>query len=146
MSRALLDTNIVLRHQNRDDLKHGAVVAHLEQLVTNEYELCIGGQVVFESWVVMTRPIAVNGWGLEPRAAGTEIARILGAYTLVPDPPDLLDIWLAICTDHQVRGKKAHDARHVALAIAAGIREVVTFDADFARFDGLTILSPPAQA
>jgi len=114
------------------------------QLVTANCELCICEQVVFESWAVMTRAVEKNGWGLEPAAAEAEIARILRSYTLIPDPPGLLDIWLTICTDYKVRGLAAHDARLAAFAISLGIRELVTFNAKhFSQFDGLVVLTPP---
>lgn len=49
-------------------------------------DLCIPGQVLYEFWVVATRPVASDGLGLTPDEAELHIAGIRGGFRLLPDP------------------------------------------------------------
>lgn len=55
--------------------------------------------------------------------------------------PRHLGIFLDLCRRHPVAGGLVADAYHAALAIETGCTWV-TFDTDFARFDGLTWSTP----
>jgi predicted nucleic acid-binding protein len=141
--RILLDTNILLRYAVRTDPAHPQVRAASKRLVENGWELCIGTQNLVEFWVVATRPLNVNGFGLTPEQARQEIALLMAAYTVLRDPQDLLERWLDLCTRHAVSGRPAHDARLVALMLAHGITHLLTLNpADFARYAEITCLTP----
>lgn len=47
--------------------------------------------------------------------------------------------------DGQVRGKLVHDAHLVALMRAHGVRDIITHDRDFRRFDGVRVIDPFAD-
>src|SRR5256885_10608732 len=95
--RIALDTNVVLRVANKSDPDNQRVTAGLLALLDRKAELCIPAQVIYEFWVVATRPATVNGLGLSPEATHDHVRTIRAAYTVVPDPPDVLDRWLELC-------------------------------------------------
>lgn len=133
--RILLDTNIVVRNSNRTDVQHEQVAARLRQLVSDGVELCIAAQSIFEFWVVATRPVDVNGLGLSPSETRQKIEVILEAFSLLPDPQDLLSTWLNLCERHAVCGRPAHDARLVAWMVLHKIDRLQTLNpADFLRY------------
>ena len=133
--KILLDTNIVLRNAIRTDPQHPQVHQALARLVRDGWELCIGTQNVIEFWVVATRPTNVNGLGLSPRQAEVEVKALLGAFTLLADPDDLIDRWLDLCARYGVSGRPAHDARLVAVMLSHGIKHLLTLNvADFTRY------------
>jgi hypothetical protein len=108
----------------------------------NDWELCVGAQNVFEFWVVATRPRNVNGLGLSPAQAEQEVRALLSGYTLLRDPPDLLERWLDLCSRYAVSGRPAHDARLVALMLAHGVTHLFTLNpADFARYAEIACLT-----
>lgn len=95
--KILVDTNVLLRNEQRNDPLHEATREALRRLVGQGGELCIGSQNVVEFWVVLTRPPEANGLGLMPTQAKQEVEGILRAYTVLPDPPDLLRRWFDLC-------------------------------------------------
>jgi predicted nucleic acid-binding protein len=100
-------------------------------------------QSLFEFWVVATRPLEVNGLGMGAHQARGEVLGILNAFSLLPDPADLLERWLDLCVRHSVCGRPAHDARLVAVMLAHGITHLLTLNpGDFARYPKATCLAP----
>jgi predicted nucleic acid-binding protein len=141
--RILLDTNIILRNAIQNDPQHAEVRSALERLARAGWELCIGAQNLVEFWVVATRPTNVNGLGLTPAATRPELDAMRVAYTLLPDPPDLLDQWLELCTRYGVQGRAANDTRLVALMLGHGLTRLLSLNvADFRRYAEITCLVP----
>ena len=141
--KALLDTNVLLRHANRSDPRQAAVTHALDELLSRRIELCACAQNNIEFWAVSTRPVGANGLGKEPRALRGELDQVLSGFTIEPDPPSLLDTWLELCSALEVRGRQVYDARLAALMIAARIPTLVTLNADdFARYPGLEVIVP----
>lgn len=141
--RIHLDTNIVLRNAVQGDAQHALVRDALDRLLDAGWELCIGTQNVIEFWVVATRPQQVNGLGMSPQQAAIEVAVLQRTFTVLRDPPDLLERWLDLCTRYDVSGKQAHDARIVALLLARGVTHRLTLNpADFRRYAEITCLTP----
>ncbi|MBI3909497.1 MAG: PIN domain nuclease [Armatimonadetes bacterium] len=140
--RALLDTNVVLRNANMLDPLYPRVNQALRKLAADGWDLCIAPQNVVEFLVVATRPVAVNGFGLTSDEARQEIDVVMNSYTVLPDPPDLLQRWLDLCTRYQARGRQAHDARLVAFMQGHGIAHLLTLNAaDFVRY--ADVVCPP---
>lgn len=141
--KILLDTNIIIRNAVRTDPQHLPVHQALVRLVREGWELCVGTQNVIEFWVVATRPTNVNGLGLSPQQAEEEVIALLGAFTLLTDPNDLIDLWLDLCTRYGVSGRPAHDARLVALMRPNGIKRLLTLNAaDFTRYVEIAAVLP----
>lgn len=141
--KVLLDTNVLLRQADQRAAESHAVSKLLTSLVENGDECCICSQNLVELWVVLTRPVEANGYGLEPAAARSTVDSLSGAFEFLPDPPNLPGVWLDLCTAHAVRGRQAYDARLAALVVATGIAGLVTLNpVDFKRFSSVKLLVP----
>lgn len=141
--KSALDTNIALRFANRQDPQHALVAACVQRASDQGDELCIAAQVLYEFWVVATRPAEVNGLGLPVADAADAVARLRRSFTLLDDPARLVDEWLALCQRHDVKGKPAHDARLVAWMQLHAIARLITLnEGDFARFKEINCLNP----
>jgi predicted nucleic acid-binding protein len=139
----LLDTNIVGRMAEAGHPQHQTAVDAVTALVGRGDVPCIVPQVLYEFWVVATRPVTANGLGLTPAQADIELSRLEGLYPLLPDGPGIYPEWRRLVATHQVSGKTAHDARLVAAMTVHGLTHLLTFNtADFVRFPGITALDP----
>ncbi|RYZ66632.1 MAG: PIN domain-containing protein, partial [Proteobacteria bacterium] len=134
--KALLDTNILTANTDADTQKHAAVV---EFFAESDLHLSIAPHSIYEYWTVATRPRSVNGLSRSLEDVWQDIAKLRSVFTVLPDPPELLDTWLDLCRTHEVSGKNAHDARLAAYAKCHGIDTLITLNArDFARY-GLNV-------
>ena len=104
-------------------------VRTLARLRAEGDRLVLVPQALAEFWVVATRPVEVNGLGASPQAADAEIARLLGFFGFVPEPPGAFSIGRRLVTETPVVCRRAHDAR----LTAAGCDRLLTLDPrDFA--------------
>lgn len=141
--RILLDTNIVLRYSVRGDARRSQLTTHVDGLVAGGSELCIAPQSLYESWVVATRTVGANGLGLSTADARLLIHNSCAAFTLLPEPADLVDRWLTLCVRYDVKGRTAHDARIVALMSGNGVNRLLTLNvADFRRYQEIECIDP----
>jgi predicted nucleic acid-binding protein len=102
-------------------------------------------QVIFEFWVVATRPIANNGLGLSLENAKRKIKKAESFFRLALDTQPIYREWLRLVDTYAVSGLPAHDARIVAAMKVHAIDRLVTFNTeDFKRFHRkeITVLSP----
>lgn len=143
--KILLDTSIVIRGINTADPKHALVLGYLDALLDQQHELVLASQVVFECWVVCTRPKSSNGLGMSPSDAASHVESVMIRFPPLPEPPDLLDRWLVLCRQFSVSGRNAHDARLVAWMTARRVPCIATLNPrDFLRFPGIQVLVPSA--
>ncbi len=143
--KVLVDTNLLARLAQPAHPHHGLAVRSIDALDRLGEDLCVVPQVLYEFWVVATRPVTANGLGLSVPEALAELAKIRGLFTLLPDGPALYPEWERLVAVHQVSGKNGHDARLVAAMAVHGVTHLLTFNtADFARFPGVTGLDPAA--
>ncbi|CAG0990234.1 hypothetical protein PHYC_02248 [Phycisphaerales bacterium] len=137
-----LDTNAVISNLVEKRSDHQLVSEALQRLVSAGHELCICAQVVYEFWVVATRSEDRNGLGFDTDEVAKQIDLLLTAYSLLPEPADMISRWRAICTANRVRGYKAHDARLAAVAMAFGVDRVFSNNTDdFKNWTGITVVS-----
>ena len=74
----LVDTNVLLRAAEPTHSQHEVAVSALRALPKRGYKPCIVPQVLYEFWVVVTRPIEENGAPLSSRqSARAQFWRIL---------------------------------------------------------------------
>ena len=143
MARYLLDTNIFLR--SADDKSNKQVFAReaVRNLITAGHECYISSQILSEFWVVATRPLVENGLGWSVDQAEAEMKRLIRSFPVVLESSESVLKWVELTIAHQVRGKRAHDIKLLALMQANGIDNLVTFNSkDFPTVDGITILTP----
>lgn len=140
----LLDTNILARCVEPTHPHHQLANDAIAVLARRGDRLCLVPQILYEYFVVCTRPQRENGGlGMSNADGVAEIKRVQTLFELLPDSPDLYSVWLQLIEQHAVMGKRAHDAR-IAAALAIGrIPAILTFNAhDFRRYPDITVLEP----
>lgn len=138
----LVDTNILIRSIPGQSMYRVAADAIAEPRRQGE-TLCLVPQILYEFWVVCTRPMAQNGLGLTPAATHVELSRIKTLFTLLDDKPAIFPQWEQLVTQYQISGKSAHDARLAAAMMVHGINRILTFNiGHFQRYPPLTVLDP----
>jgi len=125
---------------SNDHLTAKAAVVALANAGT---EFCVVPQVIYEFWVAATRPVDVNGLGMDIATAETSILEIVRIYRLLRDERGVFGNWHALVVSQAVRGKSAHDARLVAALQRHGVANLLTFNgSDFSRFSSISVYSP----
>ena len=141
--KVLLDTNVLLRLAVASHPTHPDAVSAVHEIRHRGDQPAIVPQVLYEYWVVATRPTAQNGLGLTPAEARQAIDEFLKSIALLRDERGIFANWLADVTDLAICGKRAHDARLVAAMQRHGLQQIVTFNkSDFAGFPNVTVFAP----
>lgn len=139
----LLDTNVLVRICDRSSPDHDSCRNAVSELVRQGQVCLCCAQTLIEFWVVATRPQEVNGLGLTPMDAHANLLDFQQLLTCLREPPDIAARWQALVTEHDVRGRKAHDTRLVAFMQAHDLKDILTLNiADFARYPGINSLTP----
>jgi predicted nucleic acid-binding protein len=145
MASYLVDTNVLLRAAHRESPEHDTAVAAIASLEARGEMLCLATQILVEFWVVATRPIEVNGLGWATDLVKLEIERLLSQFPLLQEQPDTITHWLQLVATHDIKGKRAHDVKLVALMLANDITHLLTFNTDdFKVFPDITLTHPTA--
>src|SRR5579884_2752909 len=110
----LIDANILLRTVQPGHPMRPLATAAITTLRAQGNDLCVVPQVLYEFWVVCTRPTGVNGLGKTAAEAAAELTTIKADFTVLDDTPAILPAWESLVTANAVIGKDAHDARLVA--------------------------------
>lgn len=104
---------------------------------------CLVPQVVYEYWVVATRPTADNGFGMASTDVNQAIDHWCDLFVLLRDERGIFSIWRDLVVSNNVSGKNDHDARLVAAMKRHDIRHLLTFNiADFQRYSEIERLDP----
>lgn len=144
--RILLDTNVLLRFQKLvlfTETKDGLKITRPGELITARFQPCICFQNIVEFWAVAGRPIKENGLNLSLESIYHQVQRFRKTFVLIPDKPEAVDIWINLCNNYSISGRKVHDARLASTAIANGINTVLTQNiADFHGFKEISVLEP----
>ena len=112
--RILLDTNILLRLGDKVHPMHATATAAINALDYAGHVSVLVPQVLYEYWVVATRPVAVNGLGMAPALTDQVVSKWLAVYPLLRDERRVFENWRDLVNVYQVKGKNAHDTRLVA--------------------------------
>ena len=143
----LVDANVWLRTSQPDHQQYEEANRATDSLQDGGHVLAVVPQVLYEFWVVATRPGAANGLGYSASRAGADIDDILRVGALYADDSRILPWWNFLVRHHKVLGKKAHDARFVAAMFRHGISHLLTFNAqDFVRFSEVVVIKPADAA
>jgi len=141
--KVLLDTNILLRLAVVAHPTHADAVSAVRRIRQRGDQPAIVPQVLYEYWVVATRPAFQNGLGLTPIEARMAIDEFLKSIVLLRDERGIFANWLTDVTDLSISGKRAHDARLVAAMKRHELQQVETFNkTDFAGFKGIAVFLP----
>jgi hypothetical protein len=101
----LLDTNILARMAQPGTAAYQVALDATDALGRRGDTPCLLPQVLYELWVVATRPAAVNGLGLSAAQATAELARVLALFPLHADTPAIFPEWQRLVTTHAVLGR-----------------------------------------
>ena len=141
--KVLIDTNILLRIAQLTSSDRPTAKSAIVSLVNADYQLCIVPQVIYEFWVVASRPVSANGLGMDPASTERSVNQILNDFDLLKDERGIFAIWQSLVRSRNVSGKTAHDARLVAAMQRHGIDAILTFNnSDFTRFSDIQVLTP----
>ncbi len=136
------DVNVLISALRQDATHHAPAVAWLESAVAGPEPLGLTTAVLGGAVRILTHPRVF--------ARPSTLAEVLGriddlvataGVTLVGPGPRHWEIFARLCRDADARGSLVADAQHAAIAIEHGATWV-TFDRDFARFDGLHRRTP----
>jgi predicted nucleic acid-binding protein len=143
----LVDTNVILRRVHRSHPHCRPAREAILRLAREGNRICVTSQNLFEIWVVATRPIPTNGFGLVPNQAERLLAHVESSVFRLPDSDAVHAEWRRLVVAHQVFGKTAHDARLVAAMLVHGITHILTFNIpDFTRYPNIVVLDPISVA
>jgi predicted nucleic acid-binding protein len=136
-------TNILLRLDHIGHPHRPTAQAAIERLIDEQQTLRTVPQVLYEYWVVATRPVDANGLGFSVPDAQRMLTDHKELFPPLRDERGILERWEDLVNAHLVHGKSAHDARLVAAMLRHGLTQLVTFnDSDFARFTEITAVTP----
>ena len=139
----LIDASVLLRLRHLDSPHHAECVAVLDPIAAAMHGLRLCAQTLIKYWVVATRPVTQNGFGLTTELAARDLTRLRGYLPTLPEPPDLADRWQRLVTNHDVKGKPSHDARMAALMEAHSVGRLLTLNPrDFTRYTDLECVAP----
>jgi len=106
-------------------------------------DLVLVPQVIYEYWVVATRPLASNGLELTTSIASKAVDDFSSIFQLLRDERGIYPIWKELVFASGVMGKTAHDTRLVAAMLRHDIKSLLTFNsADFKRFAQIEAVQP----
>lgn len=143
MTDYLLDTNILLRSRDIASRDYNLVDRTIRYLISNNHQCFITSQVLIEFWVVATRPVAVNGLGWTPEETERAVQMLINQFSLLEETPDIFRIWLSLATTYKISGKRTHDLRIQAVALAHNISHILTLNPkDFVELEGITVVHP----
>ncbi len=141
----LLDTNVLLRIAQRNHPMNREARDSVRMLLRRKETIQVIPQVMFEFWVVATRPVMNNGLGMTPDVVKRKLEKAEWFFDLLPDSAAIYREWLRIVQTYSVAGVAAHDARIVAAMKVHGVTHLLTFNAgDFKRFSTteITVVTP----
>ncbi len=141
----LLDTNILARLTQATSPMHEAATDAVAALTARGDLLFVTPQNFVELWNLATRPADKNGFGLTTAQAATQLARHEAAFRLIPDNAAIFGQWKRLVSAYGVQGTNTHDTRLAAVAIAASVPNILTFNfKHFRRFapEGLSAVDP----
>lgn len=139
----LVDTNILVRWAHRGAASRPQAIAAIRALRGRGEDLVASPQNWVEFWHVATRPVNVNGLGLDPVRVDQVAQRLERFFRLLPDDPSIHAEWRQLVVTFAARGRQVFDARLAAVMKAHGIDHILTFNtADFARYPGLVAVHP----
>lgn len=141
--RVLLDTNVLLRFGNRGQAQHQLARDAITGIRESGHECVLVPQVLYEYWVVATRPAENNGLDMTTSAAETAVAEFVSTFSVLRDERGVFQQWRNLVVTHDIKGKLAHDARLVAAMLRHGVTKLLTFNvADFAQFASIEVFTP----
>ncbi|MDA8376677.1 MAG: type II toxin-antitoxin system VapC family toxin [Planctomycetia bacterium] len=139
--KILLDTNVIVGLSIKGS--QPILAKAIKKMRARGDEMFIVPQVIYEFWVVATRPEEKNGLGLRTEAVASLVDKIQDTFKLLDDSTKVYYQWFSLVKEKSVSGKPAHDARLVAAMAVHGLDAILTQNGnDFKKYNGMQILNP----
>jgi len=131
-----VDTNVLLAATEPRRADHEAAKRVLDDWPKRGVRLCTSEQILREYLVVATRPVEVNGLGLNVANARENVAAIRARMRFLEETFSVFARLQALLGSVDCSGKQVHDANVVATALTHDVESLVTANVDdFLRFD-----------
>lgn len=143
MASYLADTNILLRLADTPSPQNPIAARAAAHLFRQRHEVFITAQNIIEFWAVVTRPRENNGFGWTCDRARAEVRALREKFPFLLEQPEIFVQWIRLIETIPVTGKRAHDARLVAVLKTHRIDHLLTFNSDdFALFTDISVVDP----
>jgi len=147
MASYLADTNILLRLADTPSPQNPIAARAVAALFRERHEVFITAQNIVEFWAVATRPRENNGFGWTLDRTRAEVHTLREKFPFLPEGPEVFVQWIRLVDTVPVTGKRAHDARLVAVLKTHGVDHLLTFNSDdFALFTDIAVVDPRTVA
>jgi predicted nucleic acid-binding protein len=147
MASYLADTNILLRLADTPAPQNPVAARAVANLFRARHEVFITAQNIIEFWAVATRPRENNGFGWTCERTRDEVRAMREKFPLLQEGPEIFVQWISLVEILPVTGKRAHDARFVAVLKTHGNDHLLTFNStDFALFRDISVVDPRTLA
>ena len=140
----LVDTNIPLRIAQLGHAHRQPALDAIRLLTVRDREhFVVCPQSFYEMFVVCSRPVSANGFGMTPQRARAEVASARTLFQMLSETPQVYSTWEGLIAKYPVAGKRAHDVRLVAMMIEHRVPKLLTFnDEDFKQFVEIAAANP----
>lgn len=143
MDLYLLDTNILLRSGDILSPQYTLARSAIAKILAQGDRCVLTSQVLIEFWVVATRPLEVNGLGWTAQFTADVVRQWIAQFPLFEDTPEVFQKWLELVTNYNIKGKRTHDIRLLAVMSVHQIPYLLTFNPrDFIPLPHITIVQP----
>lgn len=137
------DTNVLVYAFDASSAFHAMAAALLREQVEGSAPWAIAWSCVYEFLKVVTHP-TLTQVRLSTAEAWDNIRSVIESPSLIllTETERHVSILESLLRKTNVTGNLVHDAHIAALLIEHGVREIVTADEDFRRFEGLIVTNP----
>ena len=101
----LVDTNVLLRMVQPSHSMHATALMAVSKLRLANESLCLVPQVLYEFWVVATRPVEPNGLGMTLAEAEADVTRLIQRFRLFRDERAIFERWRELVVQHRILGR-----------------------------------------
>ena len=139
----LVDTNVYLSATDRSRPDHQDSQDFLRRCAGAGIHSAITGQIVREYLVAATRPLAVNGLGLQPLDALSNVETFRSRAIFLDESETVSRRLEDLVKRLGLNGKKIHDANIAAVLAVYNVPYLITANTDdFAPFEHIAPLTP----
>lgn len=140
---AVVDTNVLLTATNRARSGHETARSLFRAARGAGCRLAVCGQILREYVAVATRPVRVNGLGLQHADALRNVGRFREQAVFLDETEAVFDELERLTRRYGSSGKRIHDANIAAVTVAHGAQTIITANTqDFTGIAELDVLSP----
>ncbi len=104
--RVLVDTNVLIRLFQPSNPSSPIAASAIHELKKHDFEVVMVPQILYELWVVATRTVTLNGFGMSVSDTSLLQEKCMQQFRLLRDERGIFDHWSQIVSSNQVIGKR----------------------------------------